>query len=289
MVGGVEHHAALVSLFQYSLAGVGQRHAGTQLDAEPAGEVGVRDRRGQVGDLELEEHLEHDVAGAGPVHRALESRVAVGELAFGGGERADRGGVAVPDPHPRDRLRDVLSVGADVLHGRRADEPGDAGQRLDARPAAVDRVGDDVVPHLTGGDAHGRAGAVVGGFDVDAARGDPHDRALEAGVGDEQVGAAGEHEQRLARLVGRPHGLHDLVGVGGGDEPARGTPDAHRRQVRQPRVVAHEAGVASAAAACAAAAGTGACAGAVETTASARPSTFAPPLVTASSTVARPA
>ena len=66
------------------------------------------------------------------------------------------------------------------------------GQALDAREPARHAVGDERVPRLAGGDLE------RGALARDAARGDVHDGAREALVGDDDVRAAGEHEQRLA-------------------------------------------------------------------------------------------
>ena len=104
---------------------------------------------------------------------------------------------AVEHAHGVDRLGHLLAVGTDVLDRRRADRARDAGQALHAGQSAGHAVGHERVPRLAGGDLE--RGAVA----RDAARGDAHDGAGEALVGDHDVRAAGEHEQRLAGPVGR--------------------------------------------------------------------------------------
>ena len=109
-----------------------------------------------------------------PVGVGLEPRGPVAEAAVGVGERAHAVERAVPDPHGRDGLRDLLAVGADVLDRRRADPARDARQRLDADPAALDGEAHEVVPGLTGRDLdeHAAARGVVG----DSGRVDPGSR-----------------------------------------------------------------------------------------------------------------
>ena len=62
MVGGVEHHAAAAALLEDRVAGVCEGHARAELDPETLRQGGIRDRAAEVGDLELEEDVEHDVA-----------------------------------------------------------------------------------------------------------------------------------------------------------------------------------------------------------------------------------
>src|SRR5699024_5744635 len=113
---------------------VGGRRALALGDAEHAGELGVLDRGCERGLAELEGDVEDDVApGVG-----LEAARAVAEVALGGGERAHGTTGAVPHPDAGDGLRDVLTVGADVLDGRRPDRARDARERLDPHPAALD-------------------------------------------------------------------------------------------------------------------------------------------------------
>ena len=115
-----------------------------------------------------------------------------------GGERAHGAVGAVEHAHGADRLGHLLAVGADVLDRRGADRARDAGQALDAGQAAGHAVGHERVPRLAGGDLErwrpSRATPRV------AMRTTVPGEAL---VGDDDVRAAGEHEQRLAGPVGR--------------------------------------------------------------------------------------
>ena len=119
------------------------------LDAEGARQLGVRrpGRRGRPGGTGRSRRRTTCRPGS-----ALKRECAVAEAAVGVGEGAHARERAVPDPHRGDRLGDLLAVGADVLDRGRADRAGDAGQRLDADPAALDGAGDQVVPGLPRGD-----------------------------------------------------------------------------------------------------------------------------------------
>jgi len=99
VIGGVEHHAPQTALLEDRLAGVCEGHSSAERDTQAVRESGVGDRPAEVGQLELEEHVEHDVA-VGP----LERRVAVGEPAVSVEERADRLPLAVPDSNLGDGL-----------------------------------------------------------------------------------------------------------------------------------------------------------------------------------------
>ena len=96
-----------------------------------------------------------------------------------------------------DRLGDLLAVGADVLDRRGADRARDAGQALDARAARRPTQRATSASH--GSPA---ATATTSPSSLDAARQHAHDGAGEALVGDDDVAAAGQDEQRLAGGVG---------------------------------------------------------------------------------------
>src|SRR5690606_3503852 len=65
--------------------------------------------------------------------------------------------------------------------------------------------------------------------------GDPHDGALEGRVGGDEVGAAAEHQQLLAALVGRGDGGHQLLRGADLDERADAAADAQGGEVGQAR------------------------------------------------------
>ena len=193
----------------------------TQLDAEGPGQLCVRDRGPQRADGELERDVQDDV----PSGIGLEPGGAVAEPAVGVGEGADALERAVPDPDRGDGLRDLLPVGADVLDRRRADPSGDAGERLDADPPALDREGDEVVPALArrDPDEDAAAGRVVG-VGGDSAGGDLDDTSVEACIGDHEVAAAAEHQDGLVGVEGR----RQLRLGRGGDPLTRRTTEPQR-------------------------------------------------------------
>jgi len=123
-------------------------------------------------------------------------------------------GLPVPAADRNDRRADLLAVGADVLDRGRAGQPWNAGQALQARQPAGDGPAHHAVPVLARRDPHRcrpiRAAAHLG----DAAGADPHDRAVESLVGDDQVAAAAQDQDRLAPAVGGAH-RGDHVRVGG--------------------------------------------------------------------------
>ena len=111
--------------------------------------------------------------------------------------------------------------------------PGDAGQRLDPGQLLLDRVPDHVVPRRPRGDRERGTGARRRVGHLDAAAHVAHDDPVEARVGDQEVRAAPEHQQRLAVGVGRADRVEQL-GLGRRlDVPPRRTADAQRREVRE--------------------------------------------------------
>jgi hypothetical protein len=225
-VVGVEHHALAAAQGEHGPADVGGRRPLAHLDAEGAGQLGVRDGGAEVAEGELEGHRQHDVA-----HRlGLEPAVAVREAAVGGRERADAAVVAVVRAHRGDRLGDLLAVGADVLDGGRAGRAGDAREGLDTDPALVDGASHDVVPGLARRDRHHGTAAQVG-VDRDATRQDPDDGGVDALVGDDQVAATAHDEHRVATLVGDADGLDEVLLCRGVDDGSGRAPQTDRGQV----------------------------------------------------------
>ena len=211
---------------EHGAAHVGERGRLPLGDPERAGELGVADRGRVIGLRERVGDREHDPAAG----RALEHARAVREAAVGGGELLDRAGVAVIDAHGDDRVRDLLPVGADVLDRGGADRAGDAGQALDAGAARPPRS-----RPRTGPTARRRRPTSAVAVGVHAAGGDPEHGAGEAGVGDDQVRAAGQDQQRLAlRVGGADRGDHRVL-VLRHDEPAGRAAEAQRREIGQQR------------------------------------------------------
>ena len=229
VVGGIEHHAAPAPLLQDGRAGVGERDPGAELDPERPGQIRIPDRFGEVGDPQLEQHVEHHE----PRRVALEPRVPVGEPAVGPEERAHLAGAAVPDAYLGDRLGDLLAVGADVLDRRRPGRAGDARERLDPRPALGRRRGRPRRPtarprrRARWPRRTGRRTRPVCRSSPPAprCRGSPRRRP--------RGWTRRRHEQRLVGVVDLVDRVDELVGRGDPDQPVGRPADPHRRQRRE--------------------------------------------------------
>jgi hypothetical protein len=126
-----------------------------------------------------------------------------------------------------DRLGHLLAVRADVLDRGGADRARDPRQALHAGQAAGHALGDERVPRLAGGDIEGGARA------CDAPSGDPHHGPREALVGDDDVRAARQHEQRLAGPIGVRDGVDHRPLARGLQVAGRGAAEAQGRQLAQ--------------------------------------------------------
>src|SRR4051794_16181915 len=225
-VGRVDDHALAAAQREDGVADVLQRRRRAELDVERPGELGVADRGRAVRAREDEGDREDDPAAG----RALEDAGAVGEAAGGGVERLDRVALTVEHADGPDRLGDVLAVGADVLDRGRADRARDARQALDPGEAAGDTPRDQRVPGPAGPDLE-RDAAVRQIGCRDPAHGDADDRAGEALVGDDDVAAAREQEQRRAGAVRAADLGDERLLVAGRDEPPGGAAEAQGREV----------------------------------------------------------
>ena len=188
---------------------------------EVVAEVGVGEV-GSGGGVEAEGDGGDDVAVA---VGGVEDAAAVGEVAVGGREGDEGEGFAVEGADVGDGLGDLLTVGADVLDGRAADEAGDAGEALDAGEVCLADGEGEGVPVGAGGDGvgDGLRGAVE---ERRSGEGDVEDEAGKAGVGDEEVRAAAEEEEGEVVLSGVLDGGEQL-GLGGDFEiEAGGAADA---------------------------------------------------------------
>ena len=237
VVVGVEDHALAGTQAQDRVADRAQRRPLAGLDTEHPRQLAVAHGRGQGAGGELEGHREHHVApGLG-----LEPRVAVGEVAVGVGQGADLLVAPVVGAHRGDRLGDLLAVGTDVLHRRGPHAAGDAGERLDTDPAALDGGRHERVPVLPRRDRHQHAAAgrvVAAGVDVghDPSGGHLDHRAGEPLVGHHQVAPAAQEQHRLPRRVGGGDGC-DQLGLGARAHPARGgAAQAQGGALGEPRV-----------------------------------------------------
>ncbi len=215
------------------------RDAVAEADAEGVGKLRVGDRLRErcLPGCRLEEReLEGDHQPQSP---ALERARAIAEAERRCGDPRQLAGLEVEEFDRGQAGGELLPVGADVLHGRGSRAAGDAGERLDARPALLDGVRDDVVPALArlhpqthGALARPVSGRVLGGAGLaharrfagqplDAVAGDPNHGAVEAVIADDHVGAAAE-QQPVLRLG--PCGLHGVeqLGAGRGRDQLRG-------------------------------------------------------------------
>src|SRR3954453_17689742 len=217
----VEDHALATAEAEDGLAGFVERRGLARLYVELACQLGVADRLRvglaveRVGDFE-------DDPAAG---RSLEDARPVREAALPGLEILRRVRVAVVDAHPSDGLAHLLAVGADVLYRRRAHRSGDARQALDPGERLVYAALDEGVPWLAGLDGQGFV------LLVDAGGEDPDHGAREAVVGDHDVAAAGEDEQRLPWWVGFANGVYAFLLRVRVDQAGRGAAEPQGRQV----------------------------------------------------------
>ena len=203
----------------------------TDLDAQLSGPA----RRSRpAGTARSRRSCERDVEDDEPAGLPLEPAVAVGEPALGRRQRALVLLGSVVDPDGGDRLRDLLAVGADVLHRRRAGRARDARQRLDRRPARARRCRRPGRPTAR---RPGRRARPPVALDPAAADGD--DVAGPALVRRDHVGAAAEQQQRAAGLVGLADGGDEFVGVLDLDQPVDRAADGEGGEVRQPDVASN--------------------------------------------------
>ena len=209
----------------------------TLVDAEPPGELGVADGLGLARGLEREDHAEHEPA-AGV---ALEDARAVVEQALLDLQLVDLAGRAI---HARARRRARRRP-----PGRTRRRSGSASRRPSRGcPTAPRRPPGRLstaqrherVPVLAGLNVEPHAPVAAAQL-LDPRGRDAHDRAREALVGDDDVAAAGQHEQRLVRDVGFAHERHELALGRRVDEPRRRAAEAQRRQLAQRRRLGHAA------------------------------------------------
>src|SRR5437016_1927929 len=208
-VAWVEHHRFRAADGEHGLAHLRERWGGHVAGRQVTLDVGVA-HGGRAAGPEPVGDGQHD-----PALRldAPEAAVAVAEAALRGGERAELAALRVEDAHRRHRVAHLLTVGPDVLDGRRADEAGDAAQALEPRPAALDARAHEIVPRLAG--RRRQLHRAVHRARRDPAERDPRDDRRDSLVGDDEVRAAAE----------------DAEG-----EPATPRP---RARVQEPGLVAH--------------------------------------------------
>ena len=97
--------------------------------------------------------------------RGVEDAAPVGETAVGRGEMHHFFRLQIERAHADDGSRDLLPIGADVLHGRATDAAGDAGETFDAGAVPLHRKAYHRVPagaRIDRDAGKAAAGALVG-------------------------------------------------------------------------------------------------------------------------------
>ncbi len=149
----------------------------------------------------------------------VEDTAAIGEAAELGRQRDKVEGFKIERPYKEDAGGDLLSIGADVLDGRAADETRDACEAFDTGDTSFGDVKNEGVPIHSGGDSIGDAclpGHIVAvAIDVDRSLNlDMEDEAVEAAVADEEVTASTEDEELQVAFAGEGYRFEQL-GFGG--------------------------------------------------------------------------
>jgi hypothetical protein len=214
----------IVSTASRTSANARRRNA---LPREVVDDVGILDRRRRARPQPKHDLADDEAAGI----LLLESAHAIGKPAFR--RRQDESALlaAIECRHRFDRRGHLLPVRADVLDGRAADGAGDSGQTLDAGEPAADCELNQRVPRFacSGRHHHVRTPQRC----LDAAEGDLQHEAVEPFVGDHEIAAAAEHEQRRAAR-GRPsiRGDYMLDRRRPGEPPSRAA-DPQRAERRE--------------------------------------------------------
>src|SRR5690606_4398315 len=154
---------------------------------EPLAQFGVRKLRRRMF-FQRKCHGKHDIAAA---FDEVENASAIGEPARRIIEFDDLVGDAVKTPDGKDRLRNVLSVSADVLHRSSADRTGNSAQAFDAGEVTPDTFGDESVPIFTR--RRGHVAVIAEIIEAYAFHSYMDDVSVEAIVRDEQIAAAAEN------------------------------------------------------------------------------------------------
>src|SRR6202034_4779152 len=80
------------------------------------------------------------------VRTLIEAAAAIRKATVGVAEIDPGMGVAVEGAHGADGARDLLSIGAHVLHRRAADGAGNAAETFDSGESGIDAAGDERIP-----------------------------------------------------------------------------------------------------------------------------------------------
>ena len=133
---------------------------------------------------------------------------------------------------PLDEGRHLGPVGTDVLNRDGSHGPGYPGEGLQAGPLRGHGAGDELVPRLPRGDLQLCPGAVRG-LGANPSGGDLDYGAVEALVGDQNIGAAAEDQDRFATRVAVRDGVDELLLGHRLDEMPRGTAEPEGGVIRE--------------------------------------------------------
>src|SRR6185437_4587756 len=155
--------------------------------------------------------------------RRIENASPIRKAAFGVAHLPNVSGRDLDRPHIGDRLRNFLSVGADVLHRSAAHSAGDAAHALDACAILLDGEGHELVPIFAGP-------GVEQPFAIALSSADSGDADLQyesgpAGIGHYKIAAPAEHEQWQRMTAGMLQRLQHFALISGFNEKTRRASD----------------------------------------------------------------
>ena len=219
----VFQHAFSRTHLQHRVADVRGVHAIAHGDVQRLGELTVTDHA-RIAVPQRERDGQHHVSRRrekfrgrsrrSAVHAGFQRAHAVAEGELIVAQRLYRTFLAIPNLDAVDAGGDLLTVRADVLHDRRADGAGNAGQAFDAFQSKSDAVIDEIIPVAAGFGVHVDDTPII----LDRSRLIQHadgtsriadHHAFERHVGYEHVGSAADHAQWQSLGIGFLNGLDD--------------------------------------------------------------------------------
>ena len=222
-IARIEDHPLASSKREHRFTNARERRGIACLYAERTRERRITIRRAVGARAKLERNAQDD-----PAARALfEHAVSIRETACVARQRDHVRALSIPHAHVKERLFHFLSVRADVLHRRRADQTGNARHALGSRKSATDHPRDEVVPRLA------RRDVDLAVVDHDAARGDAYDGAVETFIREDDVAAAAEDEDALAARIAVANRFDQHALARSFDEPSRLAAEPERRVLRE--------------------------------------------------------
>ena len=181
---------------------------------------------------QLEFHLRDDEA----VEIApLETAGAIAEFAVGVRELHELERLAIHRFDAGDGARDVLSVGADVLHWRAADLTRNPRQAFEPRAFGGNRRGDERIPRLAR--TRAEAGSILARVGTHAAKIHVNDETVETLVREDDVAAAAEDVHGHFRVACPLQHIMQLTGVCNVRKRPRFPTDGERAPIRQAHAV----------------------------------------------------